>query len=59
MKNGEFCLHTINNPPIGIARVGHDLVPDKLIPFWTTRLETDELKELRDAIDEALLTATK
>jgi hypothetical protein len=50
--NDEFCLHTMHH-------LTRETGSDGLTPFWTTRLKTDELKELREAIDEALLTASR
>lgn len=52
--NREFCLHTTNH--YGLIRESES---DGLTPFWTTRLKTEELMELRDAISEALLIASR
>lgn len=54
MFNGShdrtFCLHTM---PSEIDN------PEAVIPFWTTKLKTEELIELRNAISEALLIASR
>jgi hypothetical protein len=47
--NREFCLHTMTD----------EIPKGQVIPFWTTRLKTEELMELRNAISEALLTASR
>lgn len=48
--NREFVLYTIPDEEIDT---------EKLIPFWTTKLKTEELIELKEAIIEALLTASR
>lgn len=50
--NREFCLHTMHHLTRESGR-------DGLTPFWTTRLKTEELIELKEAIIEALLTASR
>lgn len=48
--NREFVLYTIPDEEIDT---------EQLIPFWTTKLKTEELIELKEAIIEALLTASR
>lgn len=48
--NREFVLYTIPDEEVDT---------EQLIPFWTTKLKTEELIELKEAIVEALLTASR
>lgn len=47
--NREFCLHTIPAAEIDFGDV---------LPYWSTRLTTEELIELRDAISDVLIEAS-
>jgi len=46
--NREFCLHTMPE----------EIDSGDVLPYWSTRLTTEELIELRDAISDVLIEAS-